>query len=327
MVSIIIPVYNVENRIRACIESVLNQSYPDIELILIDDGSKDASFLICQEFEKLDSRVHAYTQENQGVSFTRNRGIQLAKGKYIQFVDSDDLIESTMTETLLSFLEQTDTDLAVCGIVKKGEGICDEIIPKKSGRVNLSELNTVYPNIFSNYVLYSPVNKMYKKEFIQTGFEKGLSFGEDFLFNLNYVQNIQSIVFIQQSLYHYLIASDSLIKQYKNSRIPVAKKLYIRGLEFCDEVHLSKQARQDLSSNFMETFIYDILDFYTFSDEENDKKKAMLYAYCQDECVQKALNIADIRRKKHKMIANLIRYKMYFILHVLLIVQAKYRNK
>ena len=327
MVSIIIPVYNVENRIRACIESVLNQSFQDFELILIDDGSIDASFSICQEFEKLDSRVHAYTQENQGVSFTRNRGIQLAKGKYIQFVDSDDQIDSIMTEALVSSLENANADLSVCGIVKKGEAVCEEILPKVSGKVNLSELNAVYPDIFSNYVLYSPVNKMYKKSLIQTGFEKGLSFGEDFLFNLNYMQNIQSIVFIQKSLYHYLIASDSLIKQYKKSRIPVAKKLYIRGLEFCDEVHLLNQARQDLSSNFMETFIYDILDFYTYSNESNLKKKEILYSFCRDECVQKSLNLGQIRRKKHKMIANLIRCKMYYILHVLLIAQAKYRNK
>lgn len=98
MVSIIVPIYNAEQYISKCIESILAQTYRDFELILVDDGSTDMCGKICDEYAKQDSRVHVIHQENKGVSAARNAGISLAKGEYIMFVDSDDFITENMLE-------------------------------------------------------------------------------------------------------------------------------------------------------------------------------------------------------------------------------------
>ena len=118
MISIIVPVYNAEDSVESCIDSILNQSYTDIELILVDDGSKDNSLKICNERAKNDIRITVIHQENGGVSTARNNGLMAARGEYIQFVDSDDTIEQNMTETLWSMMEKEKADLAVCGYKK-----------------------------------------------------------------------------------------------------------------------------------------------------------------------------------------------------------------
>lgn len=113
-VSIIIPVYNAEKHLKKCIQSVLTQTEKDIEVILIDDGSKDESLHICQLYEKQDNRLRVIHQENSGVSAARNKGITLAKGEYIGFVDADDWIDCEMYRLMLGEAKKTDADVVMC---------------------------------------------------------------------------------------------------------------------------------------------------------------------------------------------------------------------
>lgn len=116
-ISVIVPVYNVEKYLHRCIDSILNQTYSDFELILIDDGSTDSSGDICDEYSKLDNRVVVIHQENKGVSSARNTGIMTACGEWIHWVDSDDVIHPQMLELLISIAEKTQTDLCMCSRV------------------------------------------------------------------------------------------------------------------------------------------------------------------------------------------------------------------
>ncbi len=100
LISVIVPVYNVKNYLEKCLDSIINQTYKNLEIILINDGSTDESLDICYMYEKKDNRIKVYNQENHGLSYTRNRGIELARGKYIGFVDSDDVISPFMYEFL-----------------------------------------------------------------------------------------------------------------------------------------------------------------------------------------------------------------------------------
>ena len=100
LISVIVPVYNVKNYLEKCLDSIINQTYKNLEIILINDGSTDESLDICYMYEKKDKRIKVYNQENHGLSYTRNRGIELARGKYIGFVDSDDVISPFMYEFL-----------------------------------------------------------------------------------------------------------------------------------------------------------------------------------------------------------------------------------
>ena len=100
LISVIVPVYNVKNYLEKCLDSIINQTYKNLEIILINDGSTDESLDICYMYEKKDNRIKVYNQENHGLSYTRNRGIEIARGKYIGFVDSDDVISPFMYEFL-----------------------------------------------------------------------------------------------------------------------------------------------------------------------------------------------------------------------------------
>ena len=120
MISIIVPVYNAENWLKKCVDSIINQTYKDIEILLINDGSKDRSIDILKEYEKKDSRIRVFDKQNEGVSKTRNLGIKEAKGEFIQFVDCDDYIEENMCETMLHLI--SNSDMAICGMrIKKNQ--------------------------------------------------------------------------------------------------------------------------------------------------------------------------------------------------------------
>ncbi len=116
MISVVVPIYNVELYLRKCIDSIVNQTYKDLEIILVDDGSPDNCGLICDEYAKMDNRIKVIHKENGGLSTARNAGLDIATGSYIGFVDSDDWIEPTMYEKMYSFLVENNLDLVECGI-------------------------------------------------------------------------------------------------------------------------------------------------------------------------------------------------------------------
>lgn len=205
MISIIVPVYNAENSIESCINSILNQSYTDIELILVDDGSRDNSLKICNEKAKNDTRITVIHQENGGVSSARNNGLMVARGEYIQFVDSDDTIEHDMTETLLSMMEKSKADLVVCGYNNIRNGIANTVKPKQG----IYSIKDYYG--FMAYWQFSPIigstwNKLFKKRLIDKEniqFEIGESYAEDYMFNLEYLFYTNKIIVSDKCLYNY----------------------------------------------------------------------------------------------------------------------------
>lgn len=119
--SIVVPVYNVEKYLKRCVDSLIGQSYPNLEILLVDDGSKDSSLSICKEYELKDSRIRALHKENEGLGLTRNYGIERATGKYITFVDSDDYLTSDAVEAMLGKAEATDADVVIANMFYKDE--------------------------------------------------------------------------------------------------------------------------------------------------------------------------------------------------------------
>ena len=190
LVSIIVPVYNAERFLKECVNSILNQDYKNFELILIDDGSVDNSHKICLEFADTDSRVRVFHNENHGVSFTRNFGIDLAQGDYICFIDSDDLILPDYISHLLNSLTTADADIVFCGYnllygdkhVKKAPRI-------KSGNYNFDDLSyrAIDNGTLSGILFGSVCAAMYKGSLIKNSsikFDPSVRRNEDGLFNL-----------------------------------------------------------------------------------------------------------------------------------------------
>ena len=215
-VSIIVPVYNAEKYLGYTITSILKQTYQNIEIILVNDGSKDDSLIICQNYAAIDDRIKVLDIPNGGVSNARNCGIKSSTGKYIQFVDSDDVIAENMTERLVETMCVYEADMVICGMRYMAlEGnrpvSSNDWLPQYLGKECVLSREK-FVGDFSRILLYTvllegPCNKLYKREYFENyGFRFPLDkeLGEDFLLNLQYFGKLERIVFISDVLYYYL---------------------------------------------------------------------------------------------------------------------------
>jgi glycosyltransferase involved in cell wall biosynthesis len=223
LLSIIVPIYNVERYLPACMNSILAQSYADFELILVNDGSPDRCGVICDAYAAKDSRIRVIHKENGGVSSARNAGIEAAKGEYIGFIDPDDEIEPGMYETLLENVLKHGADIAVCPIrtfnlISNDESI-STVWEQVHCRVDKNTIETsIIPAILSNNFcsLLSSVNKLYKKHWIDhfhIRFDVTKHHGEDVRFNLKLLMQINTLVFVEQPLYNYFIRNGNSLTQ------------------------------------------------------------------------------------------------------------------
>lgn len=216
VISIIIPVYNGEGYLQKCIESIQKQTYSDIEIILINDGSTDNSGRICDEFTGKDKRIKVIHKKNEGVSIARNIGIQEAKGEYIGFVDCDDYLESAMYEKLLKSIVRNKADMAICNYSN------NEYFNLEKETLNQNELFDLIldKDKFRGY----PWNKLYKSELLKNlNFNKSISLCEDLLFNCEYVTRCKKISIIDEKLYNYIKREGSAINTFREKHFSVIK--------------------------------------------------------------------------------------------------------
>ncbi len=210
LISVIVPVYNVEPYLERCVESIRNQSYKNLEIILVDDGSPDNCGKMCDEFAEKDSRIRTVHRKNGGQSAARNSGLSIAKGDYIGFVDSDDYIEEDMYEVLFGALKSTSAQMAVCDYRVVNESGAYSGKKSFSGRVSVYEGDSAYDIIIPT-LNNSVWNKLYKKECIKgLTFPEGQIHGEDFIFVLESLKNVERIAVADEGKYYYLQRSDSI---------------------------------------------------------------------------------------------------------------------
>ena len=218
-ISILMPVYNAEKYLNETIDTIKNQSFSNWELIIVDDGSIDNSKEICTKLMNDDKRIKYIFQENLGVSHTRNVALENAQGKYIVFVDSDDLIHEDYLKILINSIEKNNSDISVCNFIErkisntgKVEDITREFYPKEV--MEMSEMKD-YIMDFGNSGLLNPLwNKIYKREIIENNnitFDEKVETGEDFIFNLQYFRKVKKISFIKDSLYYYIRRNNNSI--------------------------------------------------------------------------------------------------------------------
>ncbi len=219
-VSVIVPVYNAENVIERCVDSILNQEFKDLELLLIDDGSKDHSPEILDEYAKKDERVRVIHKPNSGVSDTRNRGIDEAQGTFLQFLDADDWITEDSTKMLVRTAEEKDADLVVGefyrvvgeNLSRKGSIETDRVLTRKE----YAEYMKLSPADYYYGVLW---NKLYRRAILDQyaiRMDASVSFCEDFIFNLEYVLHCTRIAPLLLPVYYYVKTDGSLVAQNLN---------------------------------------------------------------------------------------------------------------
>lgn len=238
IISVIIPVYKVEKFLRKCINSVLSQTYQNLEIILIDDGSPDNCPNICEEYAAIDDRIKVVHQKNTGLSEARNAGIRIARGEYIGFVDSDDYIDITMYEKLFDLLKNTDADMAMCNAQQISE--CGNAI-EDNWRKNIYDGVLTREQIFEKLVKRESAyyvtawNKLYKRSIFENiVYPKGKLHEDEFVIHeILYLCN--KIVITKEVLYYYVQRESSIVSQkvtYK--RLDAVEAVYNR-LQFCKE--------------------------------------------------------------------------------------------
>ena len=217
MVSVIVPIYNAGKTIRKCIESILNQTYANLEVILIDDGSTDESETIIKEFTKSDSRVLYCKKTNGGVSSARNLGISMAGGEYIAFIDADDQVHRQMLEMLVFAMETYNGDLVMCQYTTNEYIVHKEI--QNCEIIKLDEEDYFHEVFIPTYFTAAFVwNRLYKMDLIRSKgirFDESIRVCEDTLFNYIYAKNCRNIIALKAPFYYYNINKDSAMHSVK----------------------------------------------------------------------------------------------------------------
>lgn len=228
LVSIIVPLYNGEQTIERCLASIRNQSYKNIEVLIVNDGSKDHSMKVLKKFKESDPRFHILNKGNSGVSDSRNLGMKNAKGKYLQFVDSDDWLVKDATETFVTAAETHHCDMIITDYhrVVNHKIYIRGHIPEEGllSRLEFAEYMMKAPANFYYGVMW---NKFFRTEIVKSHklkCSRDLNWCEDFLFNLEYLQYVKDVYVVKKPIYYYVKTKGSLVATQVNLRQTIRTK-------------------------------------------------------------------------------------------------------
>ena len=268
-VSLVVPVYNAEKYLAKSIESMLSQSLKEMELILVNDGSKDNSLAICEEYAKKDSRITVINKKNEGACIARNTGIDIAKGKYIQLADADDYIDNNMLEEQYNLAEKTNAEVVMCGMKfdvhqKDGQVVISEAHYKDMVLSSQEEIKPIFMDLFDNLLFNYTHNKLYNAEFLKKNnlkFIDWLPLDQDTNFNIDVFKVLNKLTISSKAYYHYVKTfEETIVTRY------CANKFKVR------------------------TFRYDrlkeLLEAWGIYNNENKKKLASMYIHHVIECFE-----------------------------------------
>lgn len=286
LVSIIVPVYNAEKYLEYTVQSILRQTYPHFELLLVNDGSTDTSATLCDGYAAQDSRVRAIHKANEGVSATRNRGLDEATGDFIVFVDADDLIQKRMLQKMIAAVTTYHTDLAICGF--------ERFWPKWKNQFRISpyslvifqsrmELASVYNEPATNMFGVSIWAKMYRRSIIKENhirFRLDTNYEEDCLFNLDYFRHVTTTAVLRDCFYLYRQQEQSLSKGYRKNSFQFLVWGYLGRQAFLKELGMEIQGARNIFAIVVKNTIMKIFQSNLSTQEKLEEYR---YIICFEE--------------------------------------------
>ncbi|MBX4263669.1 glycosyltransferase family 2 protein [Clostridium estertheticum] len=346
-ISIIVPIYNGSKYIKECLEMIMDQTFKDFELIIIDDGSTDNSKEMCKEYAKIDSRIKLISKENGGTWAARNRGIDESIGKYIIFLDCDDWYENNLFEKMYESIKNNDVDLVISGQTNVFVDKDGKVIRKATVLPNKYNFKTK-DEILSNYILLREEeigdtlwNKIYKSEIIKKYNLKFENYkrGEDTIFNANYYQHIDKCIVISEALYNYRIEnanpvwlkySDNYLDIVRSENDNIVGKLKEWG-------KYSKDTREYQATHFTYRIIeyfYRIISSKNFINLESKiEQKSTLKSKSQEilnlldnEEVRKNLDDSKVIGKFHKLLIKSMKSRNVELILFLVKIKLVYNN-
>lgn len=229
-VSVIIPVYDAEEYLRECLDSICNQTYQNLEIIIVDDGSKDSTASIVTKYAGQDKRIIPYYNENHGVSYSRNFALDHCTGEYVAFVDSDDIITPDFIGQMVHDLEKTDADIAAVGVIKSRTFQAKFFTDGKMQKYERADVLRLAFGVYEGYLC----NKLFKLSIIKENkirLQQDLAVCEDLLFNVEYLLNCKKAVYNDGKKYFYRQVKNSASNRLDNPKWFDAIKAYRRILE------------------------------------------------------------------------------------------------
>ena len=324
LISIIIPVYKVEKYLKRCVDSVIKQTYKNLEIILIDDGSPDNCPKICDDYSKKDKRIEVIHKKNGGVSAARNKGLKLSNGDYIVFVDSDDWLEYNFVEEMLTNLRKNKVDYIVCGYNRvyddKKEiingNMNKELIPSSNYLIKLLNVQNGY-----GFVHMKMINKKALQNVI---FNEKLIVGEDALFNIEVCKNIENVLIYNRPLYNYFFNSNSVVRKYDDNYC----NNYLESMKLMKNYIMNNYKDKEIINNLYNYIAYHILLIcvnYCFHPDNHKKGKQLLKETCNMDLFKEAIknsNYNDLSITRKISLFSL-KHKLYTIMAIICIIRQK----
>ena len=279
-ISVIVPVYNVEQYLERCVDSIINQTYTNLEIILVNDGSTDNSGKLCDELAKKDERIRVIHKENGGLSDARNRGIEEAESDLVGFIDSDDYIDNDMYEILLKNLNNTDADLSMCALYDVYNNTPEAQVTNKE-TWKLSSEQAIKMVMEAKILSVTAVNKLYRKSlFSDLKFEVG-KIAEDAFIMIKLLDKCEKIVATNEKKYYYVHRENSITtSKYRKNNMHVIEA-YERFYDFVelnypriiDAAYFKKYPKlKDVAQTRMNWAYFYVLDRLLLDDNYNDKE-------------------------------------------------------
>lgn len=332
-ISIIIPVYNGSKNLERCLDSIIKQDYRDLEIIVVDDGSKDNSFEIISDYALKDERIIPVHKKNGGVSSTRNKGLDIATGDYIQFVDVDDWLVFDASKLLIRAMKENDVDLVVADFYR--------VIGDKTSQKGPFKTNRLFTrNEYADKMMLSPAdfyygvlwNKLYKKSIIDRHhlrMDESIDYCEDTIFNLEYLLHVDNVYVLTSPVYYYQFSEGSLVTQNLNIKDTVKMKTEV--IKYYDNFYRNimdpyeYEQRKPIIYSFLFAFSKDALNIplmdsvkklgeektgRVYLNEIIDSDSQLMFDYLTDNMLKQLLNAVALQ---HNLELNdlIILYYLY----------------
>ena len=331
LISVIVPVYNVEDYLEKCINSILNQSYKNIEIILIDDGSEDNSGSLCDKYERSCKNIKVIHKENEGLGFARNSGLDIMKGKYVTFIDSDDWVSCDLILNMYQALKDNRVEFCKGGFQRSTHA--GDVVSITQYKKEIFEGNRAAKDMLPRMIGSSPdahdsfemcvCASLYCTNIIKTNNirfpSERVLISEDMVFNIDYLQNSDGACSIDAVDYYYRMNEESLSHRYRTDRMEASEYFYNEMRGKLESMGYGSETILRLNRMF---FIYVRMSIgqekKSISGHDRNTSLGIIQKICENSTVKKTIEEYPVERlgTRQRMFLKLIKYKMSSILYI-----------
>lgn len=328
LVSVVVPVYNVEKYLDRCIDSIVNQTYKNLEIILVDDGSPDKCPQMCDQWAEKDSRIKVIHKENAGAGMARNIGIENATGEYIQFIDSDDYIDLKTIQKCVASFQKTQADAVMFGrfhVFSDGKIEKLPVITNEYFFSGKQVIDNILPGLFiyEKGIGISSWCKMFKLQRIKLNNIRYKSerevLSEDALFHLELFDYLNSVLIIPENLYYYFTNESSISRGYRKDLQTLNNKFLEECLVLCDKYGYKDKIINSIYARY-HIYAFAGMKQIKLSNLSKEQKKMLVYNFFNDEMLQESITFESLKFKSIplKVFYICIKFRLYWICRLLL---------